>query len=251
LVLDRALQVTVKTLTGKSISLDAEASDGIDALKYKLGARHGVPVEGTVLALQMDEDGTPLKDFNLKHKSTLHLVELMDIDISGPQQIFVKTPSGKTLAIDAEAEDTIAMLKTEIYVNEGIPPDQQRLTLEPPDSSTLANIILYGTAVRCHRIHGISINSVSRSSAAQLRAEEESAHLADAEEIAQQTDAFAEAVAEESGSVAAVSGAMPMTPMSIEEQEQELRQWLRNHGSVAFAEAQAQRARNAGSGAGI
>jgi hypothetical protein len=238
LVLDRALQVTVKTITGKSISLDAEASDGIDALKYKLDACHGVPVEGTVLALQMDEDGTPLKDFNLKHKSTLHLVELMDIDISGPQQIFVKTPSGKTLAIDAEAEDTIAMLKTEIYVNEGIPPDQQRLTLEPPDSSTLANIILYGTAVRCHQIHGISMNSLSRSSAPQLRAEEESAHLADAEEIG-------------SGSVAAVSGAMPMTPMSIEEQEQELRQWLRNHGSVAFAEAQAQRARNAGSGAGI
>ena len=64
-------------------------------------------------------------------------------------------------------------------------------------------------------------------------------------------DAFAEAVAEESGSVAAGSGAMPLTPMSIEEQEQELRQWLRDHGSVAFAEAQAQRARNAGSGAGI
>ena len=93
------MQIFVKTLTGKTVTLEVEASDTIENVKAKI------------------------PDYNIQKESTLHLV----LRLRGGMQIFVKTLTGKTITLEVEPSDTIENVKAKIQDKEGIPPDQQRL----------------------------------------------------------------------------------------------------------------------------
>ena len=113
------MQINLKTLIGKTVTLEVVPQDTIENVKNKIFQKEGRAVghQNIFFAGKELKHEDTLADYNILNGSTLHCY----------MHIFVTMLTGNNIILDVDPNTSIGEIKSEIQAKKGIPRDQQRL----------------------------------------------------------------------------------------------------------------------------
>ena len=162
------MQIFIKTLTGRTITLEVAHTDTVAAVKLRVQQQEGTAPEQQrlIFAGSQLEDYKTLQECNVIKDCTIHLVTSTRSQSHSPPpapppvsflparanvseapppppvsvQVFAKLLTGKTVPLTVQLSHTVASVKDQVHDAEGIPSQQQRLIfggVEMDDALTL------------------------------------------------------------------------------------------------------------------
>ncbi|CAI7994897.1 Polyubiquitin-A, partial [Geodia barretti] len=121
------MQIFVRTLSGKTLTLMVDSFDTVKTTKLKIEAKDGPPVYRQSLVYNGSEmeDEMMLRDYHVVKASTLHLY--LSLSPADEIRLRVRQPSGEVVTVMAEERDKIEALKAVLEAKLGIPLEHQQL----------------------------------------------------------------------------------------------------------------------------
>ena len=121
---NKSLLIYIKTIVGKTITLDVTETETVENLKAKIKDKLGVPIwkQMLVYAYKILEENTILSDYNIKDESSIFLVIRFSTS-----KIYLKTIFDNTISLDYNQDLTIESIKKKVEETEKIKFNKQIL----------------------------------------------------------------------------------------------------------------------------